>query len=331
MLQLQVALEVWGLSLPSHKFSYYIAIRLMKTMAIIYQPEPDDVLCGRGENSFRHRGNYYFRHLIVENSCRYKMAATRKQKSQVVSLVANTIIQKGGRFLIRSDDGESWRDGGLKQGKLKTGHAFRDVVRGRFKSLGGEGNRTRAQHRSDNNTGEKKQPHNDLTNDAPLESTSSSSLPSIYNTIEPSKEWKTATCSVDTELANDLVSLFYTSESRDAVKSCGSCISQSTKRSQASRFSESEANEQPCNHQQNCDFDHLKADASNSVSLASIHSTVEPSKDWKTASIDAELANYVRNLFFCSEATKKGPAATMLMSDEQSSDRQNDVTLDFVL
>lgn len=102
----------------------------------IVEPEPNDVLCGRGKHSFRHRGNYFFRHLIVEHVGSYKRAPTKKEKTKVVLLVATAIIARGGRFLVRNKKkDDSWRDGGLKQGQKKVGHAFRDALRGRVKCL----------------------------------------------------------------------------------------------------------------------------------------------------------------------------------------------------
>lgn len=176
-------------------------------MQIIDRPEPADVLCGRGENSFRHLGNNRFRQLIVENACGYKTAATKRQKTQVVRLVADTIVAMGGRFLVRTDDGQSWLDGGLKQGKLKTGHAFRDALRGRVKCLAQYKRGPQASPSRDNDQSYAKQ-INDFT--FKIETSKSLSLPAIYSTIEPSKDWMTA--SIDAELAKYLRNLFFLSE-----------------------------------------------------------------------------------------------------------------------
>lgn len=177
------------------------------------QPEPADVLCGRGENSFRHGGNYQFRQLIVENANSYKMAATRKQKTQVVVLVATAIIAMGGRFLIRNTDGKSWRDGGLKQGKLKAGHAFRDALRGRVKCLAQKTTRNqgRTAGEGEKNEEAKTRQINNLTLKK-MNSCCSFSLmsPLCCAAVEPSKDWMTAR--MDAELEKYLRNIFFLSE-----------------------------------------------------------------------------------------------------------------------
>lgn len=53
---------------------------------------------------------------------------------QVVLLITDIVIARGGRFLICTS-GNSWVDGGRQQGKKKTGHSFRDALRGRVKCI----------------------------------------------------------------------------------------------------------------------------------------------------------------------------------------------------
>jgi len=72
--------------------------------------------------------------LIAEHANSYKMAPTKKGKMQVIALVVHIVIAGGGRFLVQNNDG-TWVDGGIKQGKRKTGHAFRDSLRGRVKCI----------------------------------------------------------------------------------------------------------------------------------------------------------------------------------------------------
>lgn len=76
-------------------------------MLIVDQPGPNDVLCGRGKNSLSHVGNHHFRQLIVENTSTYIMASTKREKGEVITLVANVIIARGGRFLIRNNKDDS--------------------------------------------------------------------------------------------------------------------------------------------------------------------------------------------------------------------------------
>jgi len=95
---------------------------------------PTDVLCGRTKDCFHHDGNHRFRVLIAEHAETYQMAPTKKLKMQVVLLVAEIVVARGGRFLVQTPEGK-WVDGGIKQGKKKTGHAFRDALRGRVKCV----------------------------------------------------------------------------------------------------------------------------------------------------------------------------------------------------
>lgn len=179
-------------------------------MSIIEQPEVTDVLCGRGENSFNHMGNRQFRQLIVETVGRYKTAFTRKQKTRVVMRVANTIIDRGGRFLIRDGKTGAWRDGGIPQGQKKVGHAFRDVLRGRFKRLVKNDSSMTPATRSYmyGEVGATDEARNSRISDFSLETSPCTSFlrSPIYSTVEPSKDWKTA--SVDAELALYLRTIF---------------------------------------------------------------------------------------------------------------------------
>ena len=187
---------------------------------IIHQPEPGDVLCGRGKNSFRHMGNHRFRQVILEHASLNKTAETKQRKTQLVLLVAYTIIERGGRFLIRNnkEDGttsSSWRNGGLKQGKLKAGHAFRDVVRGRFQSLDGR-NTTRGGTRDQEPTNKRREGEMEdkkyvrftqISDTATLEKATPTnsvclSSPMLLSTVEPLKAWKTAT--MDPKLAMEV-------------------------------------------------------------------------------------------------------------------------------
>ena len=67
--------------------------------------KPGDVLCGRGKMCFHHEGNGRFRMLIAQYADTYKMAASKKAKMQVVMLIVDIVIARGGLFLILSMDG----------------------------------------------------------------------------------------------------------------------------------------------------------------------------------------------------------------------------------
>lgn len=182
-------------------------------MKTIDQPEPNDVLCGRERESIRHTGNDFFRNLIVKHANSYNMASTKQKKSDVVMLVAEVIISRGGRFLIRNSEGDdrSWQDGGLKQGKKKVGHALRDAVRGRVSKC------LRAQCMKRTQVTMVKEIGSSLTDDMTHKPNARNDFsPSLmYAMIEPSKDWMTA--SVDAELATYLRNLFFIESLRGHV------------------------------------------------------------------------------------------------------------------
>eukprot|EP00547_Thalassionema_nitzschioides_P017220 CAMPEP_0194242946 /NCGR_PEP_ID=MMETSP0158-20130606/8326_1 /TAXON_ID=33649 /ORGANISM="Thalassionema nitzschioides, Strain L26-B" /LENGTH=242 /DNA_ID=CAMNT_0038978133 /DNA_START=137 /DNA_END=865 /DNA_ORIENTATION=- len=104
---------------------------------IVERPRPTDVLCGRGKICFEHKGNDSFRMLIAQHVDSYENSASKKAKMDVIMQVVDTVITRGGRFLVRDKEkaGGVWIDGGVKQGKKKTGHALRDALRGRVKCI----------------------------------------------------------------------------------------------------------------------------------------------------------------------------------------------------
>ena len=79
------------------------------------------------------KGNDLFRMLIAEHADTYKMAPNKIAKMHIVALVVDIVIASGSRFLVQNNDGTTWFDGGRKQGKKETRHAFRNELRGREK------------------------------------------------------------------------------------------------------------------------------------------------------------------------------------------------------
>lgn len=106
-------------------------------LVVVEKPRSIDVLCGRGKICFDHKGNDGFRELIAKYADPYQKASTKKAKMQVILNVVNIVTAKGGRFLVKNKEevDQPWVDGGVKQGKKKTGHALRDALRGRVKCI----------------------------------------------------------------------------------------------------------------------------------------------------------------------------------------------------
>lgn len=99
-------------------------------VATISQPNDNDVLCGRGNNSNWHPGNVHFRELIAANKVFYS-TLTKKEKMLVARQIVD-IIHHGtdppGRFISRdtmSNDG-LWYDIGLPRSLEKTSQALRE-------------------------------------------------------------------------------------------------------------------------------------------------------------------------------------------------------------
>lgn len=242
-------------------------------MSVISEPEEADVLCGRGENSFRHFGNYQFRQLIVQHANSYKMAVTKKDKTQVVMLVADTIIARGGRFLVRSDDGKTWVDGGRKQGKIKAGHAFRDALRGRVKSLAQSMRKDTPP--SDNEVASSATLSEATGDDFPRKGTAHRNLLPTNSAFEPSKDWKTAR--LDSQMATDLLTANMSTTNVSPINSV---------------FEQSEAWKTPRVDTTGTAKGATIIDSQSDVSP----SNFEPSKDWKTAQLDEDTANDVIGL-----------------------------------
>lgn len=222
-------------------------------MASIDKPTQQDVLCGRGITPFSHTGNHYFRHLVVEHASSYRLASRKKQKTQVVMLVARIIIDRGGRFLIRDND--VWKNGGMRQGRKKAGQALRDALRGRMSCV--ELNIIKTQAKMN---GEMIR-----ANNAPTEQFSE--LASTYST---------------------------------ALRGRISCLEQSMLKNQAG----SEVVRATSQAHASTQIRDLTLKTNDFPPLPLIYSTVEPSNSWMTATMDAELVTYLRNLFFLSKNTE---------------------------
>ena len=102
-------------------------------------PTDLDVLCGRGRLCFEHEGNRTFRELIAKNLDKYVNSTYRKDKSALVRFIAETVVNRGGRFLVQSNfhGHQEWIDGGEKRAREKVGHTFRDALTAKGKCIVG--------------------------------------------------------------------------------------------------------------------------------------------------------------------------------------------------
>jgi hypothetical protein len=193
---------------------------------IVDRPTSVDVLCGRGKMCFHHVGDVSFRMLIAEHADTYKMAPTKKAKMQVVMLIVEIVTSRGGRFLLisnKNDDG-TWIDGGYKQGKKKTGHAFRDALRGRVKCI----TQMRVQLKAQNTKLRHKAPAaDDSSFYSSVSGSSNDEFELDHNhqnsellnetqaiidfSVEPNAEWR-KNSKIDAAMADDLLDFFMISE-----------------------------------------------------------------------------------------------------------------------
>lgn len=185
---------------------------------IVYKPKPVDVLCGRGKMCFHHDGNDRFRMLIAEHADTYKQAPTKKAKMQVVMLIVDIVIARGGRFLIRTKEG-SWVDGGRKQGKKKTGHAFRDALRGRVKCITQmrESNAFINARSDDSDASFYSESSSDVDLDNSDYLNPLATFPPNYipHPVEPSDDWTNV--KVDKDVASDLLNFFIAEQLEETV------------------------------------------------------------------------------------------------------------------
>ncbi|CAB9529942.1 expressed unknown protein [Seminavis robusta] len=88
---------------------------------------PNDVLCGRGKESFNHVGNRKFRDIVANVIPGYITATARSVKSDIVMSIVRRVHENGGRFL-KQDDNEVWYVMKPSQCREKVGHAIRDAT-----------------------------------------------------------------------------------------------------------------------------------------------------------------------------------------------------------
>ena len=94
----------------------------------IYDPNNNDVLCGRGGRINAHTGNVRFRDIVVQRKKDYLSPTTKKlEKAHIAADIVRDIREKDppGRFLKEDPDG-SWYDIGDAKAIKKVGQALRE-------------------------------------------------------------------------------------------------------------------------------------------------------------------------------------------------------------
>ena len=84
-----------------------------------------DVLFGRGFQKSKCEGNRRHLALVMEQAETYRGTKKRFVRSSIIQRIVQKILDSGGRFLQRTDDGE-WIDAGIRLGRQNTGNLLRD-------------------------------------------------------------------------------------------------------------------------------------------------------------------------------------------------------------
>ena len=94
-------------------------------------PEPSsditsrDVLLGRGGQTNQHEGNKKYRIIVAQHQAEY-LRARKRDKIIIAQRIVSIVQGRGGRFLKRSADGESWVAVTDKKAQEKTSQALRE-------------------------------------------------------------------------------------------------------------------------------------------------------------------------------------------------------------
>lgn len=91
--------------------------------------QPNDILCGRGNESFSHVGNANFRRYIAESVELYLACRTQCDRAIVIQSVIDKIKETGAKFLRRHQIHGFWIEMNKRRCQDKVGHAIRDAVR----------------------------------------------------------------------------------------------------------------------------------------------------------------------------------------------------------
>jgi hypothetical protein len=101
-----------------------------------FTPLREDIICGRGCAYSTRPGNRMFSAIVQEHLEEYTNAPSRLDKTMVVAVVLNKILETGARF-VKKEKGKTknmWCQMTREEAHHKTGHAIRDTIRQMEKS-----------------------------------------------------------------------------------------------------------------------------------------------------------------------------------------------------
>ena len=102
-----------------------------QSIPLVGLPTDADIVCGRGRGIWTHQGNLKFKYAIESNLEAYSQAVRRKEKSNIINHVMNSMLLTGARFVKKEDN--IWCELDENQAREKTAHAMRDFLKSRRK------------------------------------------------------------------------------------------------------------------------------------------------------------------------------------------------------
>mmetsp|Transcript_704 Transcript_704/g.975 ORF Transcript_704/g.975 Transcript_704/m.975 type:complete len:266 (-) Transcript_704:48-845(-) len=96
------------------------------------KPGEFDVLCGRGKQTYTHKGNCLFRRIVEAHVRNYTEAKTKLEKTKVVTNICNQVRRRG-EFTRQSKDG-LWIKVSDRMAREKVGQVLRDLLHCMYKS-----------------------------------------------------------------------------------------------------------------------------------------------------------------------------------------------------
>lgn len=94
-----------------------------------FNPDPKDILCGRGNVFSNHEGNQYFGRIVRASLRDYIAAPNRPKKIRVVGDILQQILISGARFAKVDSKTKRWYQLNNVEAHQKIGHAIRDTIR----------------------------------------------------------------------------------------------------------------------------------------------------------------------------------------------------------
>ncbi|CAB9512606.1 Nitrilase family, member 2 [Seminavis robusta] len=108
----------------------------MVPLHLDFVPGPNDVICGRGKKCYAHTGNERFRQIVQSYLDRYQAAASRPEKSEILSSIVSQVRESSpdGGFVKQDATTNQWFEVGDFLAREKTSQAFRDALAEHYRS-----------------------------------------------------------------------------------------------------------------------------------------------------------------------------------------------------